>query len=265
MRLSPKMKLGFGPNPRWHALNISSASLRESVPVKEYVQRAFVPISRLAHGWEMHAAVTLTPAEERAMVREPADAVPESIARRLGRVRVLLVPFVACFPAGDMVAYSLPAGEKHSVVWLENQNRIDLVLACRDFDAHDTGFELLASVAELLRPRLTASELERYTALLEEELEQGGSGEIDQDAYEAKQPLRVRGRWSRAGTPFKKYRDVSFVSTCAEYMHGLWHDVQIRVGKEHLAVAALRKRMILMAEMFPPNSGYRLFAEEEEG
>jgi len=212
----------------------------------------------------MHAAVTLTPAEERTMVREPADAVPESIAQRLGKLRVLLVPFVACFQAGDMVSFLHPEGEKHSAVWLENLNRIDLVLACRDFDAHDTGFELLASIAELLRPRLTAGELERYTDLLEEELNQGGSGEIDQDAYEAKQPLRGRGRWSRAGAPFKKYRDISFVSTCAEYMHGLWHDVQIRMGTEHLAVAALRKRMTLMAEMFPPNSGYRLFAEEDK-
>ena len=257
------MKLGFGPKLRWHALNISSASLRESVPVKEYVQRAFVPLSRLPHGWEMHAAVTLTPAEERTMVREPSDAIPETIAQRLGRMRILLVPFVACFPAGDQVAFTPPEGEKHSAVWVESQNRIDLVLACRDFGAHDTGFELLASVAELLQSRLTASELERYTVLLEEELEEGGSGEIDQDAFEAKQPLRARGRWSRAGAPFRKYRDTSFVSTCAEYMHGLWHDVQIRVGTEHLTVAALRKRMILMAEMFPPNAGYRLFAEEE--
>jgi hypothetical protein len=245
-------------------LNASSASLRESVLVKEYVQRAFVPLSRLAHGWEMHAAVTLTPAEERTMVREPADAVPESIAQRVGKLRVLLVPYVACFPAGDVVAFSQPEGEKHSAVWLEGQDRIDLVLACRDFDAHDTGFELLASVAELLRPRLTAAEMERYRDLLEQEFSQGGNGEIDRDAYEAKQPLRSRGRWLRAGTSFNKYRDVSFVSTCAEYMHGLWHDVQIRLGPEHLPVSALRQRMTLMAEMFPPNAGYLLFAEEEE-
>lgn len=245
------------------SLSTSSASLRDNVPVSEYVQRAFVPLSRLAHGWEMHAAVSLSPAEERTMVREPADAVPETIAQRLGRVRVLLVPFVACFSEGDRIASFPPEGEKHSAVWLENPGRIDLVLACRDFDAHDTGFELLASLAELLRPRLRPRELERYTELLGSELSRGESGEIDQDAYEAKQPLRGRGRWLRTGTSFKKYRDISFVSTCAEYMHGLWHDVQIRLGTEYLSVAALRRRMTLMAEMFPPNTGYRLFAEGE--
>jgi hypothetical protein len=236
----------------------------KSIPVREYVQQTFVPLSRLANDWEMHAAVALSPSEERTMVREPARAIPGAIARRLGKLRILLVPFVACCPSGDMVAFSNPEDEKHSAVWLENGHRIDLVLACRDLDPHDTGWEFLASVAELLRSRLRPEEVERYTSLLQEELGQGFEGEIDEEAYEAKQPLRRRNRWSRTGPLFLKYRDASFTSTCAEYMHGLWHDVQIRVGPEHLPVPALRRRMVLMSEMFPPNPGYELFAEVEQ-
>jgi hypothetical protein len=242
-------------------LNTSQASVTKSIPVREYVQQTFVPLSRLAHDWEMHSAVALSPSEERTMVREPARAVPQAIARRLGNMRILLVPFVACYPTGDMVAFSSPEGEKHSAVWMENRSRIDLVLACRDLDPHDTGWEFLASVAELLRSRLRSEEIERYTTLLQEELGQGVDGEIDEDAYEAKQPLRRRRSWSRTGPQFLKYRDVSFTSTCAEFIHGLWHDVQIRLGPEHLPVPVLRRRMILIAEMFPPNPGYDLFAE----
>lgn len=233
----------------------------KSIPVREYVQQTFVPLSRLAHDWEMHSAVALSPSEERTMVREPSRAVPQAIARRLGKLRVLLVPFVACFPTGDMVAFANPEGDKHSAVWLDEKGRTDLVLACRDLDPHDTGWEFLASISELLRSRLKPEELARYTALLQEELGQGFEGEIDGDAYEAKQPLRRRGRWSRTGPQFLKYRDISFTATCAEFMHGLWHDVQIRTGAEHLPVSALRKRMSLMADLFPPNPGYQLFAE----
>ena len=232
----------------------------KSVPVREYVQQIFVPLSRVANDWDMHSAVALSPSEERTMVREPARAVPQTIARRLGKLRILLVPFIACFPTGDMVSFSNPEGEKHSVVWLENKGRIDLLVSCRDLDAHDTGWEFLASVAELLRARLTPDELERYTSLLQEELDMVFEGEIDEEAYETKQVLRKRGRWSRSGLQFLKYRDVSFTGTCAEYMHGLWHDVQIRVGTEHLPVPVLRKRMTLMADLFPPNPGYQLFA-----
>lgn len=246
-------------------MKASQASLTRSVPVREYVQRMFVPLSRVAHEWEMHSAVALSPSEERTMVREPARAVPQTIARRLGKLRILLVPFVACLPTGDIVAFSNPEGDKHSAVWLESKGRIDLVLACRDLDAHDTGWEFLASVAELLRARLTPDERERYTGLLREELSGGLGGEIDEDAFEAKRPLQRRGRWSRTGPQFLKYRDISFTSTCAEYMHGLWHDVQIRIGPEHLPVAALRNRMNWMAQMFPPNPGYELFAEGEQG
>jgi hypothetical protein len=246
-------------------LSVSQTSVLKSIPVREYVQQRFVPLSRLAHDWEMHSAVALSPSEERTMVREPALAVPEAIARRLGKLRILLVPFVACYPMGDRVAFSSPEGEKHSAVWLENRNRIDLVLACRDLDPHDTGWEFLASVAELLRTRLTHGEVERYAALLQEELRERFEGEIDEEAYEAKQPLRLRNRWSRTGPQFLKYRDVSFTSTCAEYIHGLWHDVQIRLGPEHLPVPVLRKRMLLMAEMFPPNPGYELFADGDRG
>ena len=246
-------------------MSVSQTSVMKSIPVREYVQQTFVPLSRLAHDWQMHSAVALSPSEERTMVREPAQAIPQAIARRLGKLRILLVPFVACYPMGDMIAFSSPEGDKHSAVWLENKNRIDLVLACRDLDPHDTGWEFLASVAELLRSRLAQGEVGRYSKLLQEELSEGFEGEIDEDAYEAKQPLRRRNRWLRTGPQFQKYRDVSFTSTCAEYIHGLWHDVQIRLGPEHLPVSALRGRMLLMAEMFPPNPGYELFADGDQG
>jgi hypothetical protein len=45
-------------------------------------------------------------------------------------------------------------------------------------------------------------------------------------------------------------------------MHGLWHDVQIRVGAEHLPLQQLRRRMTLMSNLFPPNPGYAVFAKD---
>jgi len=246
-------------------LETGKALKPESVLVTDYIRGSFVPLSRLTHGWEMHSAVSLTPAEERAMVREPAQAVPASIAERVGKVRVLIVPFIACAESGDTVCLSKPDGETHTSVWEESEGRIHLVVSCRELNPHDTGFEFLASIGELLRPRLAENEVDRYTRLLEEELSEGIRGEIDEDARTAKEPLLAgRGRRPRRGGKFAEYRDISFVSTAAEYMHGLWHDVQIRVGAEHLPLPQLRRRMKLLSEMFPPNPGYSVFAKELE-
>lgn len=244
-------------------MNALGTPAREMVPVTEYIQGTFVPLSHFANGWEFHSAVALTPAEERSMFREPAQAIPQSIVERLGNIRVLAVPFVACADQGDAVCFSKPKGETHSAVWVESNERIHLILPCRELDAHDTGFEFLASIAELLRARLSAQELDRYSQLLEAELQSGVHGEIDEESFAAKRQVsasRFRRRLGREH--FDHYRDVSFVSTAAEYMHGLWHDVQIRVGGDHLPVPELRRRMILMSEMFPPNEGYQVFSEE---
>ena len=208
--------------------------------------------------------IALTPAEERTMVREPAQAIPAGIAERIGPLRVLIVPYIACMESGDVVCATKPKGETHTAAWVETGERIDLLLACREVDAHDTGFEFLASVAELLRPRLSISELAAYDELLDEELRHGVRGEIDEEALTAKQALLAIRPWRRSRLQYEPYRDVSLVSTVAEYMHGLWHDVQIRVGPQHLPLQQLRRRMTLMSNLFPPNPGYAVFAKELE-
>ncbi|HLI30128.1 MAG TPA: hypothetical protein VKV79_03380 [Terriglobia bacterium] len=243
----------------------SQITTRDVIPVHDYVREPPTPLSSLPHGWELHAALLLTPAEERTMVREPADAVPEPLAARLGKLRVLAVPYVGCFEAGDAVCFAKPAGETHTAVWLEAEGRTHLILACREVDAHDTGFEFLASVAQISLPKLAPQDLAKYARLLEEELRQSVSGEIDKEALAAKESYLKFGSSAAAKTAqFEKYRDVSLASTLAEYMHGLWHDVQIRVGPEHLPVEQLRLRMMSLAEIFPPNPGYNLFARDIE-
>jgi hypothetical protein len=235
-----------------------------TMPVKEYVRAEHSPLSHVAHDWELHSAVLLSPAEERTMVREPAQAVPESIAQRLGRVRLLLVPYVSCAPEGDLVSFAKPGGEAHTSVWAEVDAVTRVVLACRELDAHDTGVELLGCIAELLRPRLEHREVAEFDRLLENELRLGFGGEIDEEAVRAKKALLGRGSKRHSREEFEKYRDVSLTETVMEYMHGLWHDVQIRVGPEHLPVPQLRLRMELLARLFPPNEGYQVFDKEIE-
>ncbi len=233
------------------------------ISVPDYARADRSPISRLAHKWEMHSAILLSPAEERNMVREPAQAVPDAIADRIGPLRLLLVPYIACTKDGDFVSFSKPEGDSHTSVWVDLDGGTRVVLACRELDAHDTGFELLACIAELVRPRLTSGEISQFQRLIEDEMRQGITGEIDEEAGRAKQALLGRSARKR-GSEFETYRDVALVETIAEYMHGLWHDVQIRVGPEHLPLPQFRLRLDLLARLFPPNEGYSVYDEAIE-
>jgi len=246
-------------------MGASQTSTREIIPVHEYVREVAGLFSHIAHDWQLHSALLLSPAEERIMVREPAQAVPSAIAKRLGPLRVLVVPYVGCFKSGDAVCFSKPKDESHTAVWVDGDARTDLVLASKELDAHDTGFEFLASIAQLLVPKLTSHELDQYRQLLDDELDRAVGGEIDKEALEAKESyLKLSDPNPRKSEQFSQYINASAVSTLAEYTHGLWHDVQIRVGPEHLPVPELRRRMILLSQMFPPNPGYGLFARELE-
>lgn len=242
-------------------MSVSETISKDGVPVQEYVRSASGLISHLPHDWELQTAILLTPAEERTMVREPAHAIPDRLAERIGKLRLRVVPYIGCFPSGDVVSFSKPSGETHTAVWVDTEGRTDLVLACREADAHDTGFEFLASVAQLAAAKLAQAETEPYARLLEDELRRGVGGEIDKEALDAKQAY-MKEKGASKPAAFDRYCEVSLTSTLAEYMHGLWHDVQIRVGPEHLPVENLRKRMTMLSEVFPPNPGYDLFARE---
>jgi hypothetical protein len=237
----------------------------DCIVVSEFLRREFVPLSNLAHGWQLYSALMLSPAEDRTMVREPVAGIPASIASRIGKLRVIAVPYIACHESGDAVCFSKPSGPTHVAVWHTTDDLTSLVLACREVDAHDTGFELLASIAELLRPRLSQAEMITFSEMLKMELQNGVTGEIDEDAFAAKQTLmKTRGFTANhySSSDFAFYRDASMISTLAEYLHGLWHDVQVRSGPEHLPVSHVFKRMKMLSQMFPPNPGYGVFAPE---
>lgn len=237
----------------------------DCIVVSEFLRREFAPLSNLAHGWQLYSALPLSPAEDRNMVREPVAAVPQNIAERIGKLRILAVPYIACYESGDAVCFAKPSGPTHVAVWHTTGDLTSLVLACREVDAHDTGFELLASIGELLRPRLNQTEMISFTDMLKTELAEGIEGEIDEEAYSAKQALlKTRGfsPLHTAAPEFAAYRDASIISTLAEYLHGLWHDVQVRTGPEHLPVMDVYKRMKMVSFMFPPNPGYDLFSRE---
>ena len=207
--------------------------------------------SRLAHGWELVRAEPVPESLVREFLRPAVRAVPSSIAHRLKRCRVTLVSAL-----GDPATTS---------EWMETEGTLEISVATTDIEDHDVAVELLVCLGQALWEKLSAAEYEWYWRLLEVEIREGVSGDIDERAVAAKRSLLESRTNARSPWCVEQYGAASFAATAAEYVHALWHDVTVRTGPENLPVPQLRRRLELLARWFPPDRRYRLFPARQPG
>ncbi len=190
----------------------------------------------------------MTPESVRDFVRPAVRAVPRALAIRLGHCEI-------AFPA------SL---EDPSICsrWTRTGAVTEIAVAAGRVDPHEAAIELLLCLGEALWERLIPEERALYLRLLGEEIARGVEGEIDDSALEEKTLLLSNPLAARGEGALEHYARTSFTGTLAEYVHSLWHDVEVRTGPEHLPALDLRRRLELLACLFPPNPGYRLFGKK---
>ncbi len=185
---------------------------------------------------------------EREFIRPALESVPASLASRLGACRVILVP-------------SLEAGETTSR-WMRRGYRIDVEVAVAGTEPHDVALELLLCLGQVVWEVLTPEEGAVWLKLLDAEIRAKVEGEIDEEALAEKR--RLLSSRALAGSPRRllRYAGAAFAGTLAEYVHALWHDVNVRIGPEYLPPEWLRVRLELFERWFPPEGGRRLFPAE---
>ncbi|MCE5311062.1 MAG: hypothetical protein LLG20_25775 [Acidobacteriales bacterium] len=198
---------------------------------------------RLAHGWSVACGPDVSATLVREFVRPAVRALPSTMARRLGCCRIFL---------------RAAADSSVTSQWTETEVGLDVSVMTGGCDDHDAAMELLLCFGQALWLKLSDAELRAYWNLLDGELTEEITGEIDEQALEEKHAL-LAGIRRRLG----RYGGASFAGTAAEYVHCLWHDVTIRTGRDYLPAPQLRRRLELLARWFPPDRGYRLFPVEQ--
>ena len=176
----------------------------------------------------MHAAYPLTPAEKaHDGARRPAQAIPTRWQSAWGKVRRLEGPLPGLFGSRRLSQQGeKPEGETHTDVWVEGSDQINLVLAGRDINSHDAGSNSRRAWRNSCAPGFRRR---RWNVA-------GSSWTRNSSA--ASPARSTRKRWPpssgfslikpvAAAAQFERYCDTSFASTPGQYMHGLWHDVQI--------------------------------------
>lgn len=200
---------------------------------------------RLAHGWSWVTEATWS-SDLRTALRQAVRAIPAVIARRIGPCQI------------EITRLSPEIRSR----WELGQDMTSISVQASLADPHEIVLEVLLCTGQILWERATEDEIRGYLLLLHAEIAQNLPGEIDEEVWEKKQAL-LTTRWrARSLRALLDYAKASFAATVAEYIHALWHDVTVRSGPEFLPPEAVRQRLLWMAQHYPPNPGYQLFAEE---
>jgi hypothetical protein len=201
---------------------------------------------RLVHGWRLAAERGASLPLIREFIRPAVRAVPSRMAHQLGVCGVSLVSSLGRPGLASQ--------------WIATDRGVEISLATAERDEHDVALEMLLCLGQALWERLLHSQRQAYWLLLVTEIRAGIAGEIDEQALRAKRALMANRVSAASGKRLERYGSASFAGTAAEYVHCLWHEVEVRSGPDYLPAPQLRRRLELLSRWFPPDRGYRLFA-----
>lgn len=195
------------------------------------------------HGWEI--VDESGGGEFSDFVASAAGAAPSSVVARIGNCRIKVVPEL---PAADLTSE-----------WKEVPGGADIVVATHDAEPHDVAMELLYCVGQAVWECVLEHERASWLKLLEAEIQAGVEGEIDEDVLAEK---RLAAADPGDIGQLDAWASAAFASTLAEYVHGMWHDVTVRTGPEHLPSEWLNRRLQWFARVLPPDPGQQPSAPE---
>ncbi len=181
----------------------------------------------------------------RDFIRPAVRAFPSPMARQIGFSRISL--FVDL--GSPNVASKWTAGGR--------ELRISISVGGRD--GHDVAMELLLCLGQALWQKLRPGQLKTYWLLLDSEFLARIGGEIDEDALREKRALSGGRISAGSDRRLERYGCASFAGTAAEYVHSLWHDVEVVSGPGHLPAKQLRRRLELLQAWFRPDRGHKLY------
>jgi hypothetical protein len=214
------------------------------------------------------ASLPLTEEDLREYLKEPIASLPPSVAEKLPKVSILLVPYLekpesrGTKPAAELIRMDKPSGERTS--WsarLQNKDEAVLVFALKDQEMADYHYRFFQLLASLMAESWTDAQRREYSAMLRDEIQSNVHGEVDERSWHLKVGLdgRVGSIDSKA---FREYARHSFIDTLTLYLHGICCDIDVETGPRQLPSRCLRKRLEWIKTTFPPPTGYAVFPED---
>lgn len=216
------------------------------------------------------AGVSMNEEDVREYLEEPIKALPPTALEQLPKMSVLFVPYLErslgrdSTTEGDWVTTVRPEGQ--GLLWASRLDRPSdsvLAFAVQEPNLSDIHYYFYKGIADLIAKRVKEEVEDQYAGLLREELKASVHGEVDEPGWNLKQELiESEAPHTRRSKPFVEYMRQSYVDTLTLYLHGICCDIDIEPGPRQIPSRPLRKRLELLADVYPPGNGYAVFPEE---
>jgi len=218
------------------------------------------------------ASVPMSEDDLKEYLEEPVAALPPAIAAALPKISILLVPYLErgdgdkrksrTPPASDYVSMQPPPdGRVSNFTQLKAAEETVLAFALKNQEVAEYHYRLYHQLASMMADRWSEDVQTRYSRVLREELSADAHGEVDEPSWRLKQGLK-RTLGGRGGKQFGEYARQSFADTLTLYLHGICCDIDVDTGPRQLPSRYLRKRLLLLEELFPAPQGYAVFPEQ---
>jgi hypothetical protein len=198
-------------------------------------------------------------------LQEPVAALPPAIAGALPKLQILLVPYLArqTKKAAPEYVYTEkpPVKQASAAAQVDLGEEKVLAFALKDREVAEYHYRFYHALATVIGQQWPPEVESRWVRLLMEELSAEVHGEVDEASWRLKQTLR-RGKPAASNRNFQKYARQSFIDTLTLYLHGICCDIDVDTGPRQLPSRYLRKRLLLLEELYPPPKGYAVFPEQ---
>jgi hypothetical protein len=217
------------------------------------------------------ASLPLSEEDVKEYLEEPIAALPPSIAARLPKISILLVPYLERVnpkekigKVSDFISIDRPPDNRQS--WATHLRIGDeqvLVFALKDQEVAEYHYRFYRLLATFMADAFRDGEETGFETLLRDELSAGVHGEVDEESWKTKQALQRRpGKIPADSKAFRTYARAAFIDTLTLYLHGVCCDIDVETGPRQLPSRFLRKRLNLLHTMFPPPQGFVVFPED---
>lgn len=237
------------------------------IPLEAFAGQCQRSLQEIHERISYYSSLPLEPDQVRQYLNEPIAAIPKTLLEHLPPLRLVLVPYLEKGPNGsnDLVCFERPQARSLTSSVFDVGDALFLFLAAEQQEVADFHYWFYHGVAELESERIEPEVYHRYQGLILDEMNRMARGEVDERSYELKHKMARRaGKPASETKAMRQYVNQSLADTLTLYLHGLCCDIDVEPGPRQLASRYVRRRLELLAEVFPPNPGYVLFPANPE-